>query len=636
MILYCVIVFLILVSVTVPAAYFVGKRAGGKNRRKVYQESSYITDGGIWYNTLFELASYAIVIVKEGRIYDFNLKFSELFMCKHRHLEGISIESLFSVYNDSESGLFSLADIFSGNSGMHTRAVFELRGLQFDGGEFDCEISLNVIEIARERFTVIMVRDISIQKTVNRLLSEARSILNYRTLEQTRRISALSSELDFAVEGRSSAEKALTEAMKLLADREEEKRTILENLYDVFIKFDSDYVIQYLTPSIERVAGYSRDQLAGGSVFKLFPERAEVESFVDVLRKYGFAEKSIVKLRHGDSFIIYVSLNGRIVYDADGNFSVEAIMRDETAVVANDLALRESEDQLKSILDSSMFPLVILARKTRKIVYLNASSVKLFGLREDVAPGSINVDDYVQDANETALIIDQIRSKGKVDNQEIKLKKQDGTSFWALISVIYMEYRQDDCLLISLNDISRKKMIEKELEQLARTDPLTGILNRRAYLQMSEVEVERAKRYGGSVSVMMIDIDRFKGINDNYGHHTGDMVIKELAVGIGSLLRSNDFFGRLGGEEFAVTMINISSSELEPAAERIRSAVEHLTFKNDRGEAFSVTVSIGAAEVNLNEEAGSSVESALDCADRALYEAKGSGRNRVVVYSKCS
>lgn len=164
----------------------------------------------------------------------------------------------------------------------------------------------------------------------------------------------------------------------------------------------------------------------------------------------------------------------------------------------------------------------------------------------------------------------------------------------------------------------------RQLETLATTDPLTGILNRRACLERGQELAGEAQRFLHPLTVMMIDIDHFKEVNDRHGHETGDEILRLFATVVKGCLRQVDVFGRMGGEEFAVLMPETAGPGALIATERIREAVEGAVLKH--GETpIRITVSIGAV-------AGSeSVKEALRQADKALYRAKTEGRNRVVM-----
>lgn len=169
----------------------------------------------------------------------------------------------------------------------------------------------------------------------------------------------------------------------------------------------------------------------------------------------------------------------------------------------------------------------------------------------------------------------------------------------------------------------------EHLRQLATTDTLTGIANRRHLLEVGTREFSRAKRYEHPLSVLMLDIDRFKAINDRWGHATGDRVIQELARLLQTVVRDLDVAGRLGGEEFVVILPETDLPGAQAIAERLRSAVEQSEqVKTGSGKPLRFTASIGVAALDV---ADNSLEATLERADAALYQAKTSGRNRVVV-----
>ncbi|MDK9722986.1 MAG: GGDEF domain-containing protein [Rhodospirillales bacterium] len=165
---------------------------------------------------------------------------------------------------------------------------------------------------------------------------------------------------------------------------------------------------------------------------------------------------------------------------------------------------------------------------------------------------------------------------------------------------------------------------EHRLEALATTDPLTGILNRRSFMERGHVAVEAAKRYGRPMAIMMVDIDNFKQVNDLHGHEAGDGVLRLVTSAIGKCLRQVDVFGRLGGEEFSVLMPETSQSGARIAAERIRVMVEEAKLDRN-GQILSVTISAGLVVGTYG------LDEALKLADEALYQAKKDGKNRVVM-----
>jgi two-component system, cell cycle response regulator len=166
----------------------------------------------------------------------------------------------------------------------------------------------------------------------------------------------------------------------------------------------------------------------------------------------------------------------------------------------------------------------------------------------------------------------------------------------------------------------------KNLAILAATDPLTGICNRRSFLERSQAEAARAQRSGTPVSVLALDLDHFKLINDRFGHATGDTILKNFAEQAGLQLRSSDLLGRMGGEEFMITLPDTRLDKALLIAERIRRAIEDLQITAG-GSLIPFTVSIGLAEFPLD---GEKLEQVFAVADDRLYHAKALGRNRVV------
>lgn len=170
------------------------------------------------------------------------------------------------------------------------------------------------------------------------------------------------------------------------------------------------------------------------------------------------------------------------------------------------------------------------------------------------------------------------------------------------------------------------------LDEVASTDPLTRVYNRRAFLEWCEKEKERSERTGTTFSVLMIDLDHFKRINDNFGHRTGDSALCAVVEKMQDAIRGIDVIGRLGGEEFAVLLPSASSEAALLVAQRVRGNIEKIAIpapSPKTGETVSmihVTVSIGVASYL---GAGDLVDDLLHRADSALYRAKASGRNRV-------
>lgn len=177
-----------------------------------------------------------------------------------------------------------------------------------------------------------------------------------------------------------------------------------------------------------------------------------------------------------------------------------------------------------------------------------------------------------------------------------------------------------------LEDIRSK---QTELKKQASTDPLTQLYNRRYFFAESSHMVEKAQINGEAISIITLDIDHFKVVNDQYGHKAGDLVLVDIANTFHQFSRDKDLIARFGGEEFVIILPSTDGTEAQKCAERIRQGIEGRSINVGDGLILKITVSLGVAEMNV--ATNESIENVVNRADKALYEAKTLGRNRVCV-----
>ncbi len=173
------------------------------------------------------------------------------------------------------------------------------------------------------------------------------------------------------------------------------------------------------------------------------------------------------------------------------------------------------------------------------------------------------------------------------------------------------------------HEITRRRTMEKALQDLAVTDSLTGIYNRRKFDELLKLQMRQEIRYPRGLALLIIDIDHFKKVNDLLGHAVGDEVLKELTRLIGDVKRDADDFFRIGGEEFCLITFCVNGGSLETTAEKLRTTIENHDFP----KVGRVTISIGAARFKPNDDE----HTLFKRADDALYQAKQTGRNKVVI-----
>ena len=181
--------------------------------------------------------------------------------------------------------------------------------------------------------------------------------------------------------------------------------------------------------------------------------------------------------------------------------------------------------------------------------------------------------------------------------------------------------------ILVLSDTTQQELLMEKLREMATTDELTGAFNRHHFMEVGRREISRAKRYGRPLSLLVLDLDFFKGINDTLGHEAGDRVLKATCDALKKVFRSEDVLGRHGGDEFVVLLPETSPDHAFGVAERLRATIARNAVKIAGDVSVTTTASFGVAGLaNVGNE---SVEDVIRAADRAMYKAKEEGRNCV-------
>ncbi len=183
-------------------------------------------------------------------------------------------------------------------------------------------------------------------------------------------------------------------------------------------------------------------------------------------------------------------------------------------------------------------------------------------------------------------------------------------------------------IIIKQNDAQTKELLKlnEKLEEAAHTDPMTGAYNRRYFYETAKNMIALSQREGYSITIAMLDIDKFKNINDTYGHDIGDIIIKDFTKQIASCMRTSDMFARFGGEEFVILLNHITKEDAIAFCNKVRLTVQ----ASDPVDDIKYAVSIGVSEILTTDN---NVDDALKRSDLGLYEAKETGRNRVIHHS---
>ena len=405
-------------------------------------------------------------------------------------------------------------------------------------------------------------------------------------------------------------------------------------------------VLELVSPMVCLLDGRRVSFINQAGVLMLGLETAELavgrnfETFVDddyrILMEMGWeqlTEEEVVPLK--------LIREGGEVFDAElrvrclpGNGSIFLIeVRDISKFVKSAIALRDREERLTGVLRSVAEGILTIGMDGR-IETANPAAEKMFGYHSGCLAG-LEISALMPESQREwhthlfyGLLGGQPSSLVGRMVEGIGLRT-DGSQFAIEISISELRHGRQRLYTAILRDISERKENEERIHRLAHHDQLTGLPNRNLLSDRLKLALARVKRHGGRVAVLYVDLDRFKPINDCFGHEAGDLVLKEVANRLSASVRASDTVARVGGDEFVVVLEEIhATDDVAPIARKI---VESLSIPI---EIMDNTAKIGASiGVAMFPDDGSTIEEVNKAADAAMYRVKNSGRNGFCFYS---
>ncbi|WP_243384171.1 sensor domain-containing diguanylate cyclase [Geothrix alkalitolerans] len=419
--------------------------------------------------------------------------------------------------------------------------------------------------------------------------------------------------------------KELEEAMRRERDFAE---GLIDTAQAIVIVLDAEGRILRFNRFAEELSGYAQSEVQNADWFAIFPleaERNEARARFQEAVAGGRSTANTSEILARDGRTILVEWHDKPLRDAGGAvIGLLALGQD----VTEREKLAESQRLLSAAVEQSVASIVITDTHA-DIQFVNAGFTRSTGYTPTEAIGqNPRILKSGHTPQKTFEDMWAALDQGLPWEGELVNRKKNGEEYWELarISPIVDTSGRTTHYLAVKEDITQRKAMEAELQRLATTDPLTGVANRRRFLQEMDLELARHKRFHKPAAFLLLDLDHFKQVNDAHGHAVGDLALKHLAELARVRLRRLDLFGRLGGEEFGVLLPGTDQAGAMALAEYFRSQVAHTPVQSGAGPII-LTVSIGLTAFDPGDAAPDAI---LARADAALYRAKEGGRNRVV------
>lgn len=424
------------------------------------------------------------------------------------------------------------------------------------------------------------------------------------------------------------------ETLALQARMLQEQASLLDLAHDAIMVRDADGIVTYWNLSAEKMYGFSKEEAIGQHGHALLATRFPdaLDHIQELVRAHRIWEGEVVQTTKDGREITVFSKWTHDIRDGHPPRYLET-NTDITQRIQTERALRQSQENYRMLVEASIDYAIIMIDADGIIMSWNAGAEKVLGLSPAEAIGQPAASLFTPEdrhIGEPQRELTEARVTGRSEGNRWH-SRRDGTRFWAS-GVVTPVWNEDGSLhgyVKIMRDQTSGRLLEEQTQFLANHDALTGLANRVSLSQELHQAIARSERTQVPFAILLLDLDKFKHVNDTFGHHVGDLMLREVALRILSSIRETDFVARLGGDEFVVMQADAAQPE---AAEILaRKLVLELgrPYLLDSCEIISGT-SIGLASYPM--DAKSSVE-LLKRADLALYRAKSAGRGTYQIYS---
>jgi diguanylate cyclase (GGDEF)-like protein/PAS domain S-box-containing protein len=467
------------------------------------------------------------------------------------------------------------------------------------------------------------------------LLTVALGILALHALQRERRASSLLDEQAAQRDRVASELRAAELRHRLLAD----------NATDTILAFDADGRISYVSPACGELTGHAPEEIVGHEPREFVhpDDRREMNAARQRVAAEGGTVTVTVRLRHREGHYVWIEARVRRVLDPQTGVPIEgqAIVRDVSERVAAEAALRESveriaaaEQRFRTAFEAAPIGMALSDLEGRFIQVNDALCAITGYTREELEEmGFADLGHPADAGREEEMMRSLLAGEQSTYWMEKRYVDVVGQVVWVAVhaTLVRAADGSPQHFLGQIQDVSERVRYEAQLQHMADHDPLTGLLNRRSFERELNQHIAQVQRYGPEGAALVLDIDRFKHINDTLGHNVGDELIVKVAQTLRTRLRDSDVLARLGGDEFAILLPRGGAAEAERVADAVLGAVRSQSVLTAAGRRRPITASIGIALFGDTERL--SAEDVLVNADLAMYDAKEAGRDRAATYS---
>ncbi|MDP2127372.1 MAG: PAS domain S-box protein [Pseudohongiella sp.] len=397
---------------------------------------------------------------------------------------------------------------------------------------------------------------------------------------------------------------------------------LFEQSIDGIVVLEQDGSVYNINNRFVEMLGCTREEARQMKVWDWYVDFKENEIVPKLLAvdESGDRFETVQRRKDGTLIDVEISVNST---EYNGKKLIFSIIKDITERKRIQIELLESEARYRNILETVQ-DIIFTLDQDGAISSLNPSFERITGWSPEEWLGKNFLPIVYEGDRELILgIFQKMLSGVPITAFDLRILTRSGA--YMSFEANAVANKNDDSVTIVgvLRDITDRKRAEEKIHHLAITDGLTGIANRREFTRLLEGELDRVRRYGAPLSLLMYDLDHFKRVNDTFGHDTGDYVLQTVVQVVNENLRKVDIHGRWGGEEFMVLLPQTDIGSASDVAQKLRQAIELHTF----GKAGQVTASFGLTQIQAEDD----VVSLTKRVDEALYLAKQRGRNRVEI-----